>query len=508
MASRSASLLPLSGVMPKEELRRWLERTWYAWLDLSLYVPSTTLSLLRGVVNCPSLLTSLELIPQTRIDLSPLLRGTLSNQNSVYRRLHTYLCTSSKLVHLKHLRTAIILEDIDLFGRRWFVDSDIAVNEAQYPRNDESTTHMGIWLCRRLKSLRIEIHNGMESLRTSSVHSRIVFGYISRVCPYLESLEIDVPFADVTARPRDTSFYPQLSLKLEGGLCLLAKLDRLRRLRISSEHVRWTFDCEDYELNWISCSPYHRMNRMFRHWKMSRWKEMREHEKQQEESRLRFHADYTVATATKATKLEVVGLTDDAMNTVIGVATGADNQGYMAEAINRDPFNHLEGWFSAMGLENNDGQVGENIEDNGEQVREDTEVEEDEDIILHPPIDLEDVTMAPQTATASQDVPNHRIATSYVVLDTEADDNADEGTEDDEPFVPEPPPATCLMGVQQVVGDLQNLGLLHDVEVMIRWMQSDSFQPLPVLKRLSLGFETLQRPKDEMRRLFPSSIEP
>ncbi|KAG0271572.1 hypothetical protein BGZ95_000610 [Linnemannia exigua] len=361
MASRSSSLLPLSGVMPKKELTRWLERTWYAWLDLSLYVPSTTLSLLQGVVHCSSHLTSLEL-------------------------------------------------DIDLFGRRWFVDSDIGVDKAQYPGSDESTTHMGIWLCRRLNSLRVEIHNGMEALRTSSVHSRIVFGYISRVCPYLESLEIDVPFADETAWPQGTSLYSQLSLKLEGGLCLLAKLDRLRRLRISCERGRRTFDCEDYEVNWISCSPYHRMN-------------------------------------------------------------------------------HL---FSTMTLEDDDEQVEEHLA-----------LEGDEDIVLFPPIDIENTT----TALQSQDTLDHRTNSSHVVLDTGTDENVGKA-EDDEPFVPEIPPAVCLVGVQQVIDDLQNLGLLHDVEVMIQWMQSDRFRPLPALKRLSLGFETLQRPKDEIRRLFPNSIEP
>ncbi|KAF9142667.1 hypothetical protein BG015_000711, partial [Linnemannia schmuckeri] len=215
MASRSATLLPLSGVMPESQLRQWLASTWHKWLDLSLYAPSTTLSLLQEVARCPSLLTSFELVPQSRLGLPSRRLGTLSDQTLVYRRFHTLLCTSSSLIHLQHLRTTIILEDIDLFGRRGFADVEVGLGKASYPMPDATTIHPGIWLCRRLKSLRFEVHRGMETLHTSSVHSRIVFGYISRVCPHLESLELDVPYADSTASRHETSFYPQLSMKLQ-----------------------------------------------------------------------------------------------------------------------------------------------------------------------------------------------------------------------------------------------------------------------------------------------------
>ncbi|KAF9136961.1 hypothetical protein BGX30_010682 [Mortierella sp. GBA39] len=480
MAPRSTSLLPLSGVMPQHQLKQWLAQSWYAWLDISLYVPLTTLSLLREVVRCPSQLTSLELVPQPRLGLPSRRLGTLSDQTLVYRGLHTFLCTSSSLVHLQRLRTVILLEDIDLFGRRGFVDADVALDKATYLKPDNSTTHPGIWLCRRLKSLRVEVQREKESaVASSAVHSRIVFGYISRVCPYLESLEIDVPYADSTAGMLEAPFYLQLSMKLQGGLCLLAKLDRLRRLRISSERGQWTFDCEDYEVNWISCSPYHRINRMFRHWTLSRWKKMREHEKQQEQARFEAAKEERVSESLAGPMAEVV-LMAKTISTIVGAPETATAQ--------HSHFGDVDGWNSEMDLDDN----------------------EDEAQGWFHHIGLWDSAMTTGPATVGQDATDQNVidhpaasVLEFVEAVPEEDIPEEEG-----PFVPELFPVECLPGVQQILDDVQNLGLLRDVEVMIRWMQSDNFHPLPELKRLSLGFETFQRPKDEMRRLFPLSVDP
>lgn len=47
---------------------------------------------------------------------------------------------------------------------------------------------------------------------------RILCGYLSRLCPRLEDLSIQ---------------YIQLDMTLQGGFCLLTRLGRLRRLRLS-----------------------------------------------------------------------------------------------------------------------------------------------------------------------------------------------------------------------------------------------------------------------------------
>lgn len=74
----------------------------------------------------------------------------------------------------------------------------------------------------------------------------------------------------------------------------------------------------------------------------------------------------------------------------------------------------------------------------------------------------------------------------------------EEESEDKGRFVPEPVPVECLPGVLQALDDVQNLGLITDVDILIPSIQSDNFRPLPGLKRQFLVFETLQRPKDEI----------
>ncbi|KAF9089363.1 hypothetical protein BGX23_006751 [Mortierella sp. AD031] len=129
------------------------------------------------------------------------------------------------------------------------------------------------------------VHDTKEVEYESPVHSRILFGYISAVCPYLEVLEIDVPYAG-SGRRLQAPFYPKLCMRLEGGLCLLAMLNRLRRLRISSDRGSWKVDCEDYDLKWISC-----LDHMFRPWMPSLWKHKKLDEAKQEVARVEAEAE-------------------------------------------------------------------------------------------------------------------------------------------------------------------------------------------------------------------------
>ncbi|KAF9089362.1 hypothetical protein BGX23_006750 [Mortierella sp. AD031] len=69
------------------------------------------------------------------------------------------------------------------------------------------------------------------------------------------------------------------------------------------------------------------------------------------------------------------------------------------------------------------------------------------------------------------------------------------------------PSAVGLREAELVREGLQNLGLLQDVETMIRLMQRGTIHPLPELRRLSLGFATLQPPQDEIERLFPKAAD-
>ncbi|KAG0064212.1 hypothetical protein BGZ89_009286 [Linnemannia elongata] len=58
----------------------------------------------------------------------------------------------------------------------------------------------------------------------SAASSRLVFGYISKVCPALQELRL---------------LKEHLDLSMEGGLCLLARLDRLRSLALAARDGVW-----------------------------------------------------------------------------------------------------------------------------------------------------------------------------------------------------------------------------------------------------------------------------
>ncbi|OAQ36860.1 hypothetical protein K457DRAFT_131984 [Linnemannia elongata AG-77] len=50
---------------------------------------------------------------------------------------------------------------------------------------------------------------------------------------------------------------------------------------------------------------------------------------------------------------------------------------------------------------------------------------------------------------------------------------------------------------------LQKLGLLLDVELMVKELDSQNFRPMPSLERLSLGGEVAEHPDRILNRLFP-----
>lgn len=77
-----------------------------------------------------------------------------------------------------------------------------------------------IWACRRLKTLSIRLFFG-DNIGPYSWTTR-VFGYLSRVCPKLQELSLEV----------------EEVLALEMGLCLLTRLQDLRRLELRTGYLR------------------------------------------------------------------------------------------------------------------------------------------------------------------------------------------------------------------------------------------------------------------------------
>ncbi|KAF8947507.1 hypothetical protein BGZ47_008887 [Haplosporangium gracile] len=88
----------------------------------------------------------------------------------------------------------------------------------------------------------IEVHNlGSPAHQTSPIRTRVLFGYISRVCLNLRELELWEP-----------DIIPGFCLELDGGFCLLARLHLLEYLPIGSGKNLQVLKPRD--LKWITKS--------------------------------------------------------------------------------------------------------------------------------------------------------------------------------------------------------------------------------------------------------------
>ncbi|KAG0374409.1 hypothetical protein BGX24_010429 [Mortierella sp. AD032] len=190
--------------------------------------PETHLQLFRSQVVHVNTITTLEICLGNGLLLSRYVSHTL----------HDFLCSSPWLQHLIAPMIPYYAEYMDLEG---LVDP---ISGSYHPRQcrlgkqpmDLFRTRKRVWACRGLKTLRIQIES-METDHASEENSRIIFGYLAKVCPDLQELSI---------RRR------QLNLNLAGGLCLLTRLRKLERLMIWTE--TWT-KLSKKDLEWMARVP-------------------------------------------------------------------------------------------------------------------------------------------------------------------------------------------------------------------------------------------------------------
>ncbi|KAH7059958.1 hypothetical protein BKA57DRAFT_498972 [Linnemannia elongata] len=163
--------------------------------------------------------------------------------------LHTYLCTATHLQHLRAPRTRFPYEHMDIHHRsvegfpytggvRGSGYGGVEHRSVQ----DVAATVSKVWACRGLLTLKLAVSH----MSNQPQASRIVFGYISRVCPRLQDLEICGPEGmrmDRKIRPTP------MCMALEGGFCLLSRLKRLERLCVGI--VRLDLKLKDIDLAWI-----------------------------------------------------------------------------------------------------------------------------------------------------------------------------------------------------------------------------------------------------------------
>ena len=127
---------------------------------------------------------------------------------------------------------------------------DIHRRIAMYATEDElklfTPLHMpGIWVCRELETLHLELHSHGIGHRKEAQNLRIACRYVSRVCPRMRDLRLMFPLNCMYPNITDP-VYSQPYV-LEAGLCLLSRLTRLERLRVECQEPV----CNISELNWL-----------------------------------------------------------------------------------------------------------------------------------------------------------------------------------------------------------------------------------------------------------------
>lgn len=204
--------------------------------------------------------------------------------------IYRYLCESDHLIHLTTLKTAVHHEDLDLFGRAQYFGLDKELdNKALDTFQDllsasafssRSSPFPKVWRCRRLRILCIDVLGPKKYYFQHAVQSRIVYGYISRVCPLLEELQICLP--------QDDRLAGEGCLDLKAGLCLLGRLRYLQKLRVYSNTMNVIVGCKSWDVDWIVDSGRRsESSRRSRHKEVEGWRMWRINEDQVEARRER-----------------------------------------------------------------------------------------------------------------------------------------------------------------------------------------------------------------------------
>ncbi|KAF9102524.1 hypothetical protein BGX29_004505 [Mortierella sp. GBA35] len=202
--------------------------------EWTFWSPSLTPVMIRCLDNLPNVITSLELNHVRR------------TYNGIDCALHRYLCASPHLLHLKVPKSAYLFDQLDLHRRLHYIHSGPSAKDIQSRPYTGTTGRLEIWACRKLQTLWMALHNQGVSLLVTPTHSRVLFGYLSRVCPQLVDLRIFAPEIHVSDRQK---IHPTFELRLHGGFCLLGRLHNLENLQLFSSDRNITY--ERHELCWM-----------------------------------------------------------------------------------------------------------------------------------------------------------------------------------------------------------------------------------------------------------------
>ncbi|KAF9143099.1 hypothetical protein BG015_000542, partial [Linnemannia schmuckeri] len=201
---------------------------------MSLFTNLRSLGLPAQTI-CPELVTIIQ--GYTSVLTSLKIEGISDNNVELSESLHRYLCSTAAR-HLKQLDAPYVNLDDRLLNLKATIPPTpvTQLTAINAPLLTTLITPDKIWACRDLISLNISFDTQDNAARNLAESSRIIFGYVSQVCPRLQHLKLC----------RDA-----IDCSLDGGLCLLSELDDLRTLEIKTTTLTilnlWDFGWMDNE---------------------------------------------------------------------------------------------------------------------------------------------------------------------------------------------------------------------------------------------------------------------
>ncbi|KAF9924829.1 hypothetical protein FBU30_005261 [Linnemannia zychae] len=145
--------------------------------------------------------------------------------------LHELLCTAPILRHLRVLKAPYIVQNMDIYHRST-MNPDVGALHATY-RKQWDMFQPGIWICRNLDTLHLQVHGHGPYPANVYTLTRILYGYISVVCPRLTELRLESAEMCSLNPQNDTPAY--ILIDLFAGLCLLSRLQFLERLIVMAD---------------------------------------------------------------------------------------------------------------------------------------------------------------------------------------------------------------------------------------------------------------------------------
>ncbi|KAG0273162.1 hypothetical protein BGZ95_011018 [Linnemannia exigua] len=249
--------------------------------------------ILQELEQLPNVITSLELPRHYSYHLESCVTNASVRDNPAI--LHGFLCTSPHLVHLKNVKlNALQFEGMDLHHRSSFggLDHWIKYRYVNSTNNADAIVP-GVWACRGLKTLYLNLHGHGEFGLLHPVHSRIVFGYIAAVCPNLEDLQLTV---SKECRRRGASnqqvYFTDFCMRLEGGFCLLSRLKFLTTFRVDAYSISRNSGCWPVDMTWITAEGNRPEQRERRREAVKLWDDKLDVERRVEKERLTTGARY------------------------------------------------------------------------------------------------------------------------------------------------------------------------------------------------------------------------